>query len=95
LQVAKVYVSVYGDKDGIVRAFKGLVEKQKYVRSGIAKRMALRMAPDIRFISDEALERGTEVRQLSMFQFRRLPVLWSFLMSFSRGFCPFTPVGKF
>lgn len=60
-QVAKVYVSVYGDKDGIDRALKGLVEKQRYVRSGIAKRMSLRLTPDIRFISDEALERGTEV----------------------------------
>lgn len=61
LQVVKVYVSVYGDDRGREIAIEGLKSKNKYVRSELGKRMKLRMTPEVRFIEDDSLERGSRV----------------------------------
>ncbi|KAJ9132778.1 hypothetical protein P3X46_033615 [Hevea brasiliensis] len=61
LQVVKVYVSVFGDDRGKEVAIAGLKSKAKYVRSELGRRMKLRLTPEIRFIEDESLERGSRV----------------------------------
>ncbi|XP_030531949.1 probable ribosome-binding factor A, chloroplastic [Rhodamnia argentea] len=61
LQVVKVYVSVFGDERGREIAIAGLKSKAKYVRSELGRRMKLRLTPEIRFIEDESLERGSRV----------------------------------
>ncbi|CAL5044778.1 unnamed protein product [Urochloa decumbens] len=61
LQVCKVYVSVFGDERGKKVAIEGLKAKTKYVRSQIGKRMKLRLTPEIRFIEDESMERGSRI----------------------------------
>ncbi|KAI4973665.1 hypothetical protein ZWY2020_041446 [Hordeum vulgare] len=61
LQVCKVYVSVFGDERGKKVAMAGLKDKTKYVRSQIGKRMKLRLTPEIRFIEDESMERGSRI----------------------------------
>ncbi|KAJ8572165.1 hypothetical protein K7X08_008676 [Anisodus acutangulus] len=61
LQVVKVYVSVFGDERGKEVALSGLKSKAKYVRSELGRRMKLRLTPEIRFIEDESLERGSRV----------------------------------
>ncbi|XP_015892323.1 probable ribosome-binding factor A, chloroplastic [Ziziphus jujuba] len=61
LQVVKVYVSVFGDERGKEIAIAGLKSKAKYVRSELGRRMKLRLTPEIRFIEDESLERGSRV----------------------------------
>ncbi|GAB4855274.1 hypothetical protein Ancab_023894 [Ancistrocladus abbreviatus] len=61
LQVVKVYVSIFGDERGRDVAIAGLKAKAKYVRSQLGKRMKLRLTPEIRFIEDESLERGSRV----------------------------------
>ncbi|XP_039842322.1 probable ribosome-binding factor A, chloroplastic [Panicum virgatum] len=61
LQVCKVYVSVFGDERGKKVAIDGLKAKTKYVRSQIGKRMKLRLTPEIRFIEDESMERGSRI----------------------------------
>ncbi|XP_042459634.1 probable ribosome-binding factor A, chloroplastic [Zingiber officinale] len=61
LQVVKVYVSVFGDDRGKEVAIAGLKSKVKYVRSELGRRMKLRLTPEIRFIEDESLERGSRV----------------------------------
>ncbi|XP_068646514.1 probable ribosome-binding factor A, chloroplastic [Aristolochia californica] len=61
LQVVKVYVSVFGDERGREVAIAGLKSKAKYVRSELGKRMKLRLTPEIRFIEDDAQERGSRV----------------------------------
>jgi ribosome-binding factor A len=61
-QVCKVYVSVFGDERGKKVAIEGLKARTKYVRSQIGKRMKLRLTPEIRFIEDESMERGSRVR---------------------------------
>ncbi|CAL5045611.1 unnamed protein product [Urochloa decumbens] len=60
-QVCKVYVSVFGDERGKKVAIEGLKAKTKYVRSQIGKRMKLRLTPEIRFIEDESMERGSRI----------------------------------
>jgi hypothetical protein len=62
VQVAKVYVSVFGDERGKEVAMAGLKAKAKYVRSQLGRRMKLRLTPEIRFIEDESFERGSRVR---------------------------------
>ncbi|KAF8377851.1 hypothetical protein HHK36_031238 [Tetracentron sinense] len=59
LQVVKVYVSVFGDERGREVAIAGLKGKAKYVRGELGRRMKLRLTPEIRFIEDESLERGS------------------------------------
>ncbi|KAG6410872.1 hypothetical protein SASPL_128944 [Salvia splendens] len=61
LQVVKVYVSVFGDERGKEVALAGLKAKAKYVRSELGKRMKLRLTPEVRFLEDESLERGSRV----------------------------------
>ncbi|KAI0515732.1 hypothetical protein KFK09_008399 [Dendrobium nobile] len=61
LQVVKVYVSVFGDERGKEVAIAGLKAKTKYVRSELGKRMKLRLTPEIRFIPDDSIERGSRV----------------------------------
>lgn len=61
LQVVKVYVSVFGDERGKEVAISGLKAKAKYVRSQLGRRMKLRMTPEVRFIEDESIERGSRV----------------------------------
>ncbi|KAK4747761.1 hypothetical protein SAY87_014347 [Trapa incisa] len=61
LQVVKVYVSVFGDERGREVAIAGLKAKAKYVRGELGRRMKLRLTPEIRFIEDESLERGSRV----------------------------------
>ncbi|GLJ24257.1 hypothetical protein SUGI_0462490 [Cryptomeria japonica] len=64
LQVAKVYVSIYGDDRGQEIAMEGLKAKNKYVRSQLGKRMKLRLTPEVRFIKDDSLERGSRVNAI-------------------------------
>ncbi|CAH9108190.1 unnamed protein product, partial [Cuscuta epithymum] len=61
LQVVKVYVSIFGDERGREVAIAGLKSKEKYVRGELGKRIKLRLTPEIRFIEDESLERGSRV----------------------------------
>ncbi|XP_050370839.1 probable ribosome-binding factor A, chloroplastic [Argentina anserina] len=61
LQVVKVFVSVFGDERGKEVALAGLKSKAKYVRGELGRRMKLRLTPEIRFIEDESLERGSRV----------------------------------
>lgn len=56
-----MYVSVFGDERGKEVAIAGLKSKTKYVRSELGRRMKLRLTPEIRFIEDEAFERGSRV----------------------------------
>lgn len=68
--MVKVYVSVFGDDRGKDVAIAGLKSKAKYVRSELGKRMKLRLTPEVRFIEDESMERGSRVRLLYAFHYK-------------------------
>lgn len=60
--MVKVYVSIFGDDRGREVALSGLKSKAKYVRGQLGRRMKLRLTPEVRFLEDESLERGSRVR---------------------------------
>ncbi|XP_002987494.2 probable ribosome-binding factor A, chloroplastic [Selaginella moellendorffii] len=64
LQVAKIYISVFGDERGKEIAIEGLKSREKYVRMQLGKRMKLRLTPEVRFIADDSFERGARVIKL-------------------------------
>lgn len=62
-QVAKIYISVIGEERDQEVAMEGLRAASGYVRRGLGQRMKLRAVPEVRFIRDDAMERGSRVRQ--------------------------------
>lgn len=62
LTIAKVYLSVFSDEEGKRIAITGLKRLEGYVRKHIAVSMNLRMAPEVRFLQDDTIERAEEVR---------------------------------
>lgn len=64
LQVAKIYVSFFGEPRGAELAFAGLVKLEGYVRSQVGKAMQLRSVPALRFVRDDGAERGNRVMAL-------------------------------
>ncbi len=62
LKTAKVYFSVIGSDSADTK--KGLVSAQGYIRTQLARRMNLRVTPELRFIADESMEKGAKMNEL-------------------------------
>ena len=62
--LAKVYVSVLGDKSKKALVVKKLNENQKTIRYELAHRLKLRTVPEMTFIVDEVEERASRVLKL-------------------------------
>ena len=57
---AKIYVSVLNSKD-INKTMQGLKESSGFIRSEIAKRINLRITPELTFELDDSLEQGMRI----------------------------------
>jgi ribosome-binding factor A len=64
LQHAKIFVSIYGTDEVRAETMTGLKAATGYVRSEIGQRVRLRRTPEIVFVEDRSLERGTKVLSL-------------------------------
>ena len=64
LQHAKVFVSIYGSDQVRSETMAGLRSATGYVRGELGHRMRLRRTPEVQFIEDRSLERGTEIVSL-------------------------------
>ncbi|NMG10152.1 30S ribosome-binding factor RbfA [Brasilonema sp. UFV-L1] len=64
LQHAKIYVSIYGTEEAKAETMAGLKSATGYVRSEIGARVRLRRTPEVVFIEDRSIERGTKVLSL-------------------------------
>ncbi|MBO4770487.1 MAG: 30S ribosome-binding factor RbfA [Clostridia bacterium] len=63
LKYCKIYYSVMGEhRDG--DCGKGLAQAAGYIRSCLAKRMNLRITPELSFVNDESLRRGAHISEL-------------------------------
>lgn len=61
---AKVFYSVFGSEEQKAKTIE-IVEKNKSkIRYEIGKRIRLRLTPEIRFIYDDSIERGTKVTDI-------------------------------
>jgi ribosome-binding factor A len=64
LQHAKVFVSIYGNNETRAETMAGLKSATGYVRSELGQRIRLRRTPEIIFLEDRSIERGTKVLTL-------------------------------
>ncbi|MBD2325265.1 30S ribosome-binding factor RbfA [Alkalinema sp. FACHB-956] len=61
LQHAKIFVSIYGTDEARAETMKGLQSATGYVRSVLGQRVRLRRTPEVIFVEDRSLERGTQI----------------------------------
>ena len=61
---AKIYVSVFGDKQQQAATMEGLESAKGFIRTELGKRIRLRYTPEINFIFDNSLEEGAKVLSL-------------------------------
>jgi len=64
LQHAKIYVSIYGTDEAKSETMAGLKSATGYVRSELGSRIRLRRTPEVIFLEDRSIERGTKVLSL-------------------------------
>ena len=64
LQHAKIYVSIYGTEEAKAETMAGLKSATGFVRSELGARVRLRRTPEVIFIEDPSIERGTKVLSL-------------------------------
>jgi ribosome-binding factor A len=64
LQHAKIFVSIYGSEEARALTMEGLKSATGYVRSELGKRIRLRRTPEVVFLEDRSIERGTQVLSL-------------------------------
>jgi ribosome-binding factor A len=64
LQHAKIFVSIYGSDEARAETMAGLKSATSYVRGEIGRRVRLRRTPEIIFLEDRSIERGTKVLSL-------------------------------
>jgi ribosome-binding factor A len=64
LQHAKIFVSIYGSDEARAETMAGLKSATGYVRGELGHRIRLRRTPEIIFLEDRSIERGTKVLSL-------------------------------
>lgn len=64
LQHTKIFVSIYGTPEAKAETMEGLKSAASYVRSELGQRVRLRRTPEVIFVEDKGLERGTQVISL-------------------------------
>lgn len=65
LKTAKVYVSIYGDKDKTEETFRALVHSGGFIRKELSKVMReLKSVPEIKFILDTSMEYSQKINTL-------------------------------
>jgi ribosome-binding factor A len=64
LQIAKVYISIYGEKTSPGKFISFLENKQGELRSLIGAKMRLRYTPELRFYLDDTLNEMEHIQEL-------------------------------
>ena len=61
LEIAKVGVSVLGDEDKKKESMRGLQSATSFIRGKLGHLLEMRIVPEIRFVRDDSLEKGSRV----------------------------------
>ena len=64
LRQAKVFISILGDEKEQERVLKGLVAASGFFRRQLAPRLTMRFVPELVFLRDDSVERGSHLLQL-------------------------------
>ncbi len=62
LKYSKIYYSVLGEHDAELA--KGLKSALGYIRHELAQRLDLRITPELKFIPDDSMEKGSHISEL-------------------------------
>ncbi|MCD7837778.1 MAG: 30S ribosome-binding factor RbfA [Clostridiales bacterium] len=63
LRYCKVYISTL-DKDDVKEVMRGLKSSAGYLRRELGRRMTLRYTPELQFIADDSIDRGSRLIQM-------------------------------
>lgn len=61
---AKVYYSVFGSEEQKEKTKETIEHNKSKIRYEVGKRIRLRLTPELRFIFDDSIERGTKVTEI-------------------------------
>lgn len=61
LQHCKIFVSVFGSEDDRNQAMEGLRSASTFVKGELGRRLKMRRTPEVVFVLDRGIERGTSV----------------------------------
>lgn len=61
---AKIYYSVFGSEEQKEKTKETIEKSTSKIRYEIGKRIRLRLTPELRFVFDDSIERGTKVTEL-------------------------------
>ncbi|MBD2423639.1 30S ribosome-binding factor RbfA [Cyanobium sp. FACHB-13342] len=61
LQHCKIFVSVFGSEDDRSQAMEGLRSASTFVKGELGRRLKMRRTPEVVFVLDRGIERGTSV----------------------------------
>ena len=61
---AKIYYSVFGDDEQKEKTKEAIVKHTPKIRYEIGKRIRLRLTPELRFIYDDSIERGSKIHEI-------------------------------
>lgn len=61
---AKVYYSVFGSEEQKEKTMEAIKQNTSKIRYEIGKRIRLRLTPELRFIYDNSIERGSKVNEI-------------------------------
>jgi len=64
LRHAKVFVSILGDEKEQERVLAGLAAASGFLRRQLAPRLTMRFVPELAFLRDDSIERGSHLLQL-------------------------------
>jgi ribosome-binding factor A len=64
LQLAKVYVSIFGDEEQRKASLEGLTKAKGFLRSEIGRRIKLRHVPDFVFKLDQSIDYGNKIEAI-------------------------------
>lgn len=61
---AKVYYSVFGSEEQKAKSIEVMEKNTSKIRYEIGKRIRLRLTPELRFVYDDSIERGSKVSEI-------------------------------
>ncbi len=64
LRYAKVFVSVMGSEEEKRQVEEGLAAASGFLRRGLGERLTIRYTPELTFLRDESIERGSRLLEL-------------------------------
>jgi ribosome-binding factor A len=64
LRIARVFVSIYADREQKQQIFESLKTASGYLRRHLAQRVVMRVMPELHFVLDESLARAAALTEL-------------------------------